>query len=360
MPAAPIDVLVVGGGPVGCSFALALRGSAQRVVVLERDTEGARAAAPRPLALSYASRLILERVGAWSALAPSPIETILVSQAGGFGRARLEAADAGVPALGYVVEYHELASVLTARLESSGIEVRRGADARALPARCVVHAEGASEDAREKRYAQDAVVGVVETEPRAGTTAYERFTAEGPLALLPLAGRYAVVWGARPERARALADAPPEAFLEQLARAAGARLGRALAVEGRAVHPLTLRVRASRVGPREVFIGNAAQTLHPVAGQGLNLGLRDAWELAALLQAADDPGDPAVLGRFATRRRLDAGATIRVTDLLARGFLGRNPAASAARGLALTALDTLPAARRFFARRMIYGASALP
>jgi 2-octaprenyl-6-methoxyphenol hydroxylase len=360
MPAAPIDVLVVGGGPVGCSFALALRASAQRVVVLERDTGGARAAAPRPLALSYASRLILERIGAWSALAPSPIETILVSQAGGFGRARLEAADAGVPALGYVLEYRELASVLTARLEASGIEVRHGVDARALPARCVVHAEGASENARETRYSQDAVVGMVQTEPRAGTTAHERFTPEGPLALLPLAGRYAFVWGTRPERARSLAEAAPEAFLEALVRAAGPRLGRALAVEARAVHPLALRVRASRIGAREVYIGNAAQTLHPVAGQGLNLGLRDAWELAELLQEADDPGDPAVLGRFAARRRLDAGATIRVTDLLARGFLGRNPAASAARGLALTALDTLPPARRFFARRMIYGPSALP
>lgn len=360
MPAAAIDVLVVGGGPVGCSFALALRDSAQRVVVLERDIGGARAAAPRPLALSYASRLILERIGAWSALAPSPIETILVSQAGGFGRARIEAADAGVPALGYVLEYRELASALTARLEASGIEVRHGIDARALPARCMVHAEGASEDARETRYAQDAVVGVVETEPHAGTTAHERFTREGPLALLPLAGRYAFVWGMRPERARALVQAAPEAFLEALARAAGPRLGRALAVEARAVHPLALRVRASRIGAREVYIGNAAQTLHPVAGQGLNLGLRDAWELAELLQAADDPGDPAVLGRFAARRRLDALATIRVTDLLARGFLGRNPAAGAARGLALTALDMLPPARRFFARRMIYGPSALP
>lgn|SRR5512146_1842840 len=360
MPAAPIDVLIVGGGPVGCSLALSLRASAQRVVVLERDAGSARAAAPRPLALSYASRLILERIGAWSALAPSPIETILVSQAGGFGRARLEAADAGVPALGYVVEYRELASALTARLESSGIEVRHGVDARALPARCVVHAEGASEDARETRYSQDALVGMVQTEPRAGTTAHERFTPEGPLALLPLGGRYAFVWGTHPERARALAEAAPEAFLQALARAAGSRLGRALAVEARAVHPLALRVRASRIGAREVYIGNAAQTLHPVAGQGLNLGLRDAWELAELLQTADDPGDPAVLGRFAARRRLDAGATIRVTDLLARGFLGRNPAAGAARGLALTALDVLPPARRFFARRMIYGPSALP
>jgi 2-octaprenyl-6-methoxyphenol hydroxylase len=360
MPAASIDVLVVGGGPVGCSFALALRDCAQRVVVLERETDGVRAAAPRPLALSYASRLILERIGAWSALAPSPIETILVSQAGGFGRARLDAADAGVPALGYVVEYHELASALTARLETSGIEVRRGVETRTAAARCTVHAEGASEEARETRYAQDAVVGVVQIEPRAGTTAHERFTPEGPLALLPLGGRYAFVWGTHPERARALAGAAPGEFLEALARAAGARLGRALAVEARAVHPLALRVRASRIGSREVYIGNAAQTLHPVAGQGLNLGLRDAWELAALLREADDPGDPEVLGRFAARRRLDAGATIRVTDFLARGFLGHNAVASAARGLALTALDTLAPARRFFARRMIYGPSALP
>lgn len=362
MSAREFDVLVAGAGPVGCSFALALRASAQRVVVLERKTDGARprASARRPLALSYASRLILERVGAWSALAPSPIETILVSQAGGFGRARLTAADAGVPALGYVVEYAELAAALSARLESSGIEVRYGAERDRPAARCVVHAEGVSEDASEKRYAQDAVVGVLEVDPRAGTTAHERFTPEGPLALLPLAGRYAFVWGAQPDRARALADAAPADFLDRLSRAAGGRIGRPLGVEGRAVHPLSLRVRHSRVGTREVFIGNAAQTLHPVAGQGLNLGLRDAWELASLMQSADDPGDPAVLGRFSTRRRLDAGATIRVTDLLARGFLGSNPAVSTARGLALTALDTLPPARRFFARRMIYGPSALP
>jgi 2-octaprenyl-6-methoxyphenol hydroxylase len=357
-----IDILVAGGGPVGCSFALALRASAQRVVLIEREPDGgrARAAARRPLALSHASRLILERVGAWSALAPSPIDTILVSQAGGFGRARLTAADAGVPALGYVVEYGELAAALGARLAASGIEIRRGGDATGLAARCVVHAEGVSEDAREKHYDQEAVVGVVDIEPRAGAVAYERFTAEGPLALLPLAGRYAFVWGARPERARALAEAAPADFLAALTGAMGRRIGRFLAVEGRSVHPLSLRVRGSRIGAREVFIGNAAQTLHPVAGQGLNLGLRDAWELAALLQSADDPGAPLILDRFAARRRLDAGATIRATDFLARGFLGSNPAASAVRGLALTALDTLPPARRFFARRMIYGPSALP
>jgi len=114
------------------------------------------------------------------------------------------------------------------------------------------------------------------------------------------------------------------------------------------------------VEPRAVYIGNAAQTLHPVAGQGLNLGLRDAWDLAQVLRAAEDPGDEAVLARFAALRRADAAATIGVTELLARGFAGRNPLARALRGVALTGLDLLPPARRFFARRMIFGPSALP
>jgi 2-octaprenyl-6-methoxyphenol hydroxylase len=121
-----------------------------------------------------------------------------------------------------------------------------------------------------------------------------------------------------------------------------------------------LRVHPARVMPRAVFIGNAAQTLHPVAGQGLNLGLRDAWDLSRAFVESRDPGDATVLARYAASRRLDAGATIGVTDALAGAFLGANPLARAARGLALTALDLFPAPRRFFARRMIYGPSALP
>jgi 2-octaprenyl-6-methoxyphenol hydroxylase len=119
-------------------------------------------------------------------------------------------------------------------------------------------------------------------------------------------------------------------------------------------------VRASRVEARAAFIGNAAQTLHPVAGQGLNLGLRDAWDLAQALHAAEDPGSEHALARFAAQRRLDAAATMGMTEVLARGFLGANPLARVARGAVLTSLDLLPAARRFFARRMIFGPSALP
>ncbi|HWM44504.1 MAG TPA: FAD-dependent monooxygenase, partial [Burkholderiales bacterium] len=308
-----IDVLIRGAGPVGCVAALALRGS-HEVRLLDRGT-----ATPtfRPIVLSYASRLILERVGVWDALAATTIEKIHVSQAGAFGRTLLDAADAGVPALGYVVEYADLVAILRKRVQAL-------MTAEELPARCAVHAEGMSPDASVKRYAQDALVALVEVSPASHTVAFERFTREGPLALLPFAGRYALVWSLPPEKAARLAAAPEADFLRQLNDAAGTRPGRATGAEARAVQPLALRVRQTRIGERAVYIGNAAQTLHPVAGQGLNLGLRDAWDLAQIMRDAADPGDAAMLERFAVRRRLDAGATIRATDLLAGIFLGAN------------------------------------
>lgn len=346
----PVDVLIRGAGPVGCALAAALRESNLTVRIVER---GAAPPAFRPIALSYASRLILERLGAWQELAVTPIDTIHVSERGAFGRAQLDAADAGVPALGYVLDYAGLSRALRERVPDVISEDE-------TPARCVVHAEGVSAEAIEKRYAQSALVGVVEVSPPARHAAFERFTADGPLALLPFGGRYAMVWSVTPEQAAALAAAPEGEFLAALAGAAGSRPGRPVACAARSVQPLTLRVNPARVGEREAFIGNAAQTLHPVAGQGLNLGLRDAWELAEALRGAADPGDPALLARYAARRRLDAGATIRVTDFLASAFLGSNKALHAARGAALMALDVFPPVRRFFARRMIYGPSALP
>ena len=345
-----VDVLIRGAGPVGCALALALRPSGLRVALAD-------AAVPppafRPIALSYASRLILERLGAWADLSVTPIERIVVSQAGAFGRTRLDAADAGVPALGYVTDYLALLHALKPRLTAV-------LTTEAPAAHCIVHAEGAPQEVEGKRYAQDALVALLHTEPPSAATAFERFTAEGPLALLPFAGRHALIWSMRPERARELVVADERHFLAELAAAAGSAAGRPMKVENRAVQALTLKVRRTRVAGNEVYIGNAAQTLHPVAGQGLNLGLRDAWDLARALAGAAEPGDPATLARFAAQRRLDAGATIRVTDFLAGGFAGANPLLRAARGVALTALDIFPAPRRFFARRMIFGASALP
>jgi 2-octaprenyl-6-methoxyphenol hydroxylase len=340
-----LDVLIRGAGPVGSALALALRHSGLQVALLE-------AASPppafRPIALSYASRLILERLGVWTGLNVSPIERIVVSQAGSFGRTRLDAADAGVPALGYVTDYAALLAQLRAQVTTTIGE---------SDARCTVHAEGAPQESVGKRYAQDAIVGLVDAEPPSTSTAFERFTPEGPLALLPLGGRYALIWSMRPERAARLVAASEAELLRELNAVAGVAIGRATKIERRAVQPLALKVRSARVEGNEVYIGNAAQTLHPVAGQGLNLGLRDAWDLARALIREVSPEN---LARFAAQRRLDAGATIRMTDFLAAGFAGDNALLRAARGAALTALDIFPAPRRFFARRMIFGAAALP
>jgi 2-octaprenyl-6-methoxyphenol hydroxylase len=347
-----LDVLIRGAGPVGCALALALRDSNLKIAV---QAQGFKAPF-RPIALSYASRLILERVGIWDRLQATAIDAVHVSQQGGFGRTWMQARDAGVPALGYVVDYAALGQAMQEALRARGISIASEGEA----ARCTVHAEGAADDAREKRYAQDAVVALVKTAPPAGSTAFERFTAEGPLALLPYAGSFAIVWSASPAQASALASMEESRFLEILAETAGAHVGRPCAVSARSVQPLALRVRAARVGHRAVYIGNAAQTLHPVAGQGLNLGLRDAWELARILRESPDPGDGRTLARYAAQRRADVAATVGMTDLLAGAFTGSSGTMRALRSIALSALDVLPGARRFFARRMIYGPSALP
>ena len=351
----PAEIVVRGAGPVGCAIALLLRAAGKDVIVAGRRSLPGKAPL-RPIALSHASRLILERIGAWQALDPTPIKAIHVSQQGAFGRTCLSAEDALVPALGYVVDYESLSRCLLSKLDECGI----GFEADAGDALLAIHAEGSSSAVQEKDYAQEALVALVTTNPAAAHTAWERFTPEGPLALLPLGARYCAVWGMRAGRAEALCSAPDAEFLEVLAAAFGGRAGRFVAVAERNRAPLTLRVRNSRVGLREAFVGNAAQTLHPVAGQGLNLGLRDAWDLAQVLHDARDPGDARLLQRYAAMRRLDAMAGVRITDFLAGAFLGTDPLAGLMRGWALTALDICLPARRFFARRMIYGTSALP
>ena len=378
------DVLIAGGGPAGGTLALALRGSGLRIAVLETRVREKPGEDPRPLALSHGSRLILDRLGLWRALQPvTPIARIHVSQRGGFGRVELTANAAQIPALGYVVDYAQLAALVSDSLqggwcdylsgtagsrpslegEAVGLEIESTQVARRIGAGLLVIADGAMQGdgdvaMRSVDYRQTAVTARVTSAEAHAHVAYERFTPEGPLALLPSGDKLALVWSTTPERAQRLCAGPDTEFLGELQQAFGSRLGRFTAVERRGMFPLALRVAREAVAPRTVRIGNAAQTLHPVAGQGLNLGLRDAWELAAELRRAPrgSVGAPEVLARYASRRRLDRGGGIWFTHGLARIFAGDAAPLRCARGLGLAALAALPPAQDFLVRRMSFGA----
>jgi len=368
-----VDVAIAGGGPVGCMLALALSGSAASVARIAGEVD----IADRPIALSHGSRLILERLGAWSSIRNNPIETIHVSQQG-FGRTVMRCADYGLPALGYVTAYSELVAQLEDRTPTvaetlrdwesahDGVALRlsRGNEEVSMRARLLVLADGGQiRRAQPMRdYQQHALVAEVTAERPRGGVAWERFTAEGPLALLPYADCYALVWSMRPTNARELLGLSDRDFLARLRETFGGRLGDFRSVSGRATFPLSLRRGPITPAPRALAVGNAAQTLHPVAGQGLNLGLRDAWELAQMLLdvSKEEIGAPRFLARYVRQRRFDRCAGIGFTDFLVRMFSNSLPPLALARGAGLAMLDSLPSARRFLARRMIFGARALP
>ena len=385
------DIAIVGGGPVGAALALALRDDGGlRVAVLEARTQRSEHASdPRPIALSHGSRLLLERLGVWPALArdaaPTPLHDIHVSQRGGFGRVALSAADAGVPSLGYVFDYKHLFLALAEAARAGGgaahqhywegaratavqregmlqrVDYTRDGAALSLTARLVVVADGGDiaglAPLKTVDYAQHALTARVRTALPHRHVAYERFTPEGPLALLPFGEAMALVWTLTPARAAALAEAGETQFLAALRDAFGARLGAFTAVTQRACYPLQLRYTNTTTAG-VITIGNAAQTLHPVAGQGFNLGLRDAWELARLLRTlpVQTLGDPAALRRYQACRRVDRTATVAATHGLVRLFFNDFFALDAARGAGLTLLGSAAPLRNFLARRMIFGA----
>lgn len=371
------DVVIAGGGPVGSALALALRDGGRRVVLLEaRSGSGGDA---RPLALSYGSRLILERLGVWEALAATatPIRNIHVSQRGGFGRVGLDAAETGVPELGYVVDYTRLSQALEQAVLESGTVCRQGARVHAWqggnPARVsyelggvmqeleaavlVIADGGAVSDAASTDYLQSAVTARLVSERPHNNTAYERFTRDGPLALLPDGDAWALVWTTTPARAHELCAADESVFLAALQEAFGQRTGRFTAVAGRASHALYRR-RANATAEHVVLIGNAAQTLHPVAGQGFNLGLRDAWELAGhvLDSASGTPGSAAWLQAYRNRRRIDRGGGIGFTHGLVSLFSNDLLPLRLLRGTGLALLGCVPPLKHFLARRMTFGA----
>jgi 2-octaprenyl-6-methoxyphenol hydroxylase len=378
------DIAVIGGGPVGAAVAIALGESGLSVAVLEARAEFA-AHDPRALALSQGTRLILERLGVWPRLAGlvTPIETIHVSQRGRFGRALLEAKDLGVPALGYTTEYGDLYAALAAELPDCGaelitsarvtavrpaagcglVEYERDGAARSLTARLLVLADGGKSlpgEVRVKDYGQSAIICTVKTALPHARRAYERFTPRGPIALLPMGDDYALVWTTEADHVATRLQWDDATFLAELGRAFGDRQGRFLTAGARAVFPLRLVTSGEADRPGLVRVGNAAQTLHPVAGQGFNLGLRDAWWLAETIldSTPEQFGDSDFLARYRKHRRWDVGGGIAMTDMLVGLFANDLPVVSQARGLALTAMDAVPPLKRAFARKMMFGAQA--
>lgn len=381
------DVLILGAGPVGMTLALALANGGQRglrVHLLDRRPRGAWTDDPRGLALSHGCRQLLERLGAWNATAGTAIKEIHVSQRGGFGRTMIEAGDYGTPGLGYVMRYRDLAAALDARIpaehwlapgivetirvnaESALVTVSHEGETRQLTTRLVVHAEGTPQNdpgVRVSDYHQHAVIAEVRPATPHRNRAWERFTPDGPLALLPLGQDYSVVFTVPPEKAERLLALDDAEFLAALRAQFGTRLD-FIGTGPRAAYPLALRVRRQIVQPRQVWIGNAAQTLHPVSGQGFNLGLRDAWELAEKLldgvEETSDAGHPAALAAYARGRQLDRRGSMAFTDSIVRLFSNDIPPLKLARGLGLLALDLAPPLRHFVAKRMIWGARAWP
>jgi 2-octaprenyl-6-methoxyphenol hydroxylase len=379
------DVVIIGGGPVGCALALALRDTGLQVALLE--ARPAASGDARPLALSYGSRLILDRLNLWPALAgfTTPIRRIHVSQRGGFGRVELDADEAGMADLGYVIDYGRLAQGLAAAVATTAVQCRSGArvtawqagapacveyvidgESRAMTAQLLVIADGGTADggagdngdAQRVDYDQCAVTARVVSERPHNNIAYERFTRHGPLALLPDGKDWALVWTTTPARADELYGAEPAQFLDALHAEFGSRAGAFTAVTARARYPLRMRRTRQPVQDHVVRIGNAAQSLHPVAGQGFNLGLRDAWELGEQLVADNRAGigSSGALASYRARRRVDRGGGVAFTHTLVQLFSNDVLPLRLARGTGLALLGCIPPLKNFVVRRMTFGA----
>jgi len=377
------DIAIIGGGPVGAALALALRDSGLNITLLEAHTSTVASTDPRALALAYGSRLLLTQLGIWQNLSQiSTIKTIHISQKNSFGRTLLKATELNVPALGYVMPYHALLPAMQTALETCQLDYQQGAavtqldnnshDAKItyqqngqqqhLYARLAVVADGGklletSHPPQVHNYGQSALITHVTCSQAQTETAFERFTPQGPLALLPYQHGYELVWTASDEAIQSMLLWDDRTLLDQLHQHFGDRLGNFLSAGKRSSFPLRLKRAPGTTLPHTVLIGNAAQTLHPVAGQGFNIGLRDAWELAQLIlgSSVETLGSHAMLSKFGRARNLDRDAGIRFTDSLVKLFSNDLPLLSPGRAATLSVLDCLPGVKKFVARRMMFG-----
>jgi len=370
------DIAIVGGGLVGSSLACSLTSSSHRVALIDSQPLAdiqlnADHLDGRSIAIALSSKKMLSALGMWDALQEhaTAIKKIHISDQGRFGATRLDSARYEVESFGYLVPADHLIHTLNNQVDSlenvtriqpykvSAIEsysdhvILKQDGGETIQATLLIAADGANSFIRkalgigleEKQYQQSAIVGSVECEQAHNNTAYERFTKEGPLALLPRKGnRCGFIWMNPTEVAENHLALSDQAFKDKLQQAFGFRLGHFQYVSKRFAYPLALLMSEQRVQQRVVLIGNAAQTLHPIAGQGLNLALRDIAELVELLSENDLQNVDVKLDAYANKRQPDIEKTIRFTDRLNFLFNADYPVLKQSRGLGLAMLGAIP------------------
>lgn len=397
-----VDIAISGGGLVGASLALALAQLDLQVALIEAAPFGS-ADQPsfddRTTALSNGTRRIFEALGVWPLLErdATAIRRIHVSDQGRFGFARLSAEEQGLSALGYVVTNRSMGAALWRRLEEQSVKVIAparvtvmqlmpqhqriecdlgAAGTTSIEAKLAIAADGARSTLRQSAgigtntwdYEQTALVTNVFTQRFHDHVAYERFTPAGPIALLPMSeGRMGLIWTFRPDVAGDMAQLPDAQFIARLQQAFGFRLGRFTRVGARQLYPLSLTRSDEYVAARLAIVGNAAQTLHPIAGQGFNLGLRDAASLAEVLadgkaqcREGFDPGDGVLLERYREWRAADRQNIVRFTDGLVRLFTQPFGPAKLLRDAGMLAFDLMPAAKDALSQLSLGAAGKVP
>ena len=392
------DLLIGGGGLAGNCLALALKDCGLKIAIIEacsREQLHNSPAGDRALALAAGTVSLLENLGVWQAVKHKAcaIEHIHVSDQGHFGKTRLSAAKEGVDALGYVITARDIESHvaqwvadakiaqlcparivgLSANSDAVHVSLQQGCESVNLTAKLLVGADGGESTIRKlleisqqkTDYGQTAIVTTVKTFRSHHNVAYERFTAFGPLALLPLRSYQAsVVWTRSHEQAADLMACSEKEFIRQLQDCFGYRLGELTLAAPRRAFPLTLIRAEQMLAERTVIIGNAVHQLHPVAGQGFNLGLRDVVQLAQMLitqqQQGADMGDGEFLNSYAKLRQQDHDRVIKLTDSLVKIFSTSHLSIAAVRNIGLTVLDHIPAAKNLLAWQAMGLMTSLP
>lgn len=402
------DLIIIGGGLVGASLACALAGSSLRIAIIEAfpfvsdENEFQPAFDARSVALSYTSKQVFEGIGLWpliNKLGVAAIKKIHVSDRGHAGVTRLNADDENVEALGYVAETRVIGKALFETLnkqtnmtliapaklkdfdllpEYASVVVEQEGEIKTLKAKLMVAADGGDSVVRrlsgvrikQRNYEQSAIIANVATDQPHNNQAFERFTDSGPLALLPMASsnenRYSLVWTINSSQQEEMMAWDDETFLSKLKERFGERAGQFINVSQRHIYPLSLMRAQEHVRERLAIIGNAAHTLHPVAGQGFNLGLRDVAALAQVIidtardKENNDIGALSNLNTYAEWRRRDHIQTAMATDSLVRLFSNNFLPLAALRNLGLLVVDLVPPLKKVFARHAMGFVGKLP